>query len=110
MSAGTDEPKTIIAAVLRWAGTQPFNNLITAVLLLEVAAVGYGVYQVVVTEIPKQIASIQSGYEKQERSHTEQLDRVLATWKEERTLDRQHAREMVEAIRGQPLAVAPGTR
>lgn len=85
----------MIDKIIEWLKGQPFNNLLTLLLLAMIAWLGwYGVTQA----IPQHLSTIQAGYERIEASHTKQLESQEKAF--DRALDR-------IASKQQPAAAEP---
>ncbi len=76
MMTTNEDTSTIKEIAAQWVLGQPFTNVL---LLMILAAVGWGGYYALTVAVPAHLKLIQTGYEKMEDSHRgEREDRVKA--------------------------------
>lgn len=74
----SEEPsKGTTDKILSWVAGQPFNNVLSLIL---VCAVIYGGWYALTTAIPEHLKQIQSGYERLNDVHSAERERTVQTY------------------------------
>lgn len=95
---GENLPLSVWGIAARWVSGLPFNNAITALLLLTV--LGYVGYDVVYAR-PAAQSHAQALVENIERHHGTTVQTITAAWQREGELNRQNIDRLLNAIRAE---------
>lgn len=79
----TETMAHVLSVLAEWLKGQPFNNVMSIVLIAMIGGIGYHVVNDV---IPQERMAIQGMAEQIEAQHTKQIERITASF--DRTLDR----------------------
>lgn len=87
-------PSSLIGQVFEWVKGQPFNNLVTTILLGSMLYAAYMIY----TSIPLHLKAIQDGYERNAVALEKVVNSQAASFAADRELLRAHQKQVIELI------------